>query len=80
MAGVDDVVGPGGQSVPPCKGSLGAGLYGDDSVGLGGWVGTAIAGDVVGCYVCDWLAGLSAIVVFALAFGFDMLDRCELLV
>ena len=52
---VDDIAGPGGQGVAPCEGRLGAGLDGDDGVGLGCGVGAAVADDVVRRYVCDGL-------------------------
>lgn len=44
VGGIDDVVGARGEGVAPCEGGLGAGLHGDDGVGLG-WcvVGRAVA-------------------------------------
>jgi hypothetical protein len=48
--------------VAPREGSLGAGLDGDDGVGLGCGVGTAVADDVVRCHVCDGLRWLLAAV------------------
>jgi hypothetical protein len=62
VGGVDDIAWPRGQGVAPRERCLGAGLDGDDGVGLGCGVGAAVADDVVGRYVCDGLKGLLAAV------------------
>lgn len=41
---------------------LRAGLDSDDGAGLGGWVGAAVADDVVGRHVSDWLRDISKII------------------
>jgi hypothetical protein len=55
VAGVDDIAGARGQGVAPCESRRRAGLDGDDGAGLRCWVGAAVADNVVGCHISDWL-------------------------
>lgn len=55
VAGIDDIVGSGGQGVSPSELGLGASLNGDDGVGRGCGVGATVADDVVGRNVSDGL-------------------------
>jgi hypothetical protein len=52
---IDNVVGSGGQSVPPRERCGAASLHSNHGIGLCGWVGTAVADNVVCCYIVDGL-------------------------
>jgi hypothetical protein len=55
VAGVNDIVGAGLQSVAPGQSCGRAGLHCDNCVGLCGWVRATVADNVVGGHVLDGL-------------------------